>query len=151
MEVKGYPDYLIYDDGRVWSKKSSKFLRYHKANGGYLRVKLYPDGKWKMVHRLIAEHYIPNENDKPEVDHIDRDPSNNSKDNLRWVTKKENQSNRGVPSNNTTGFKWINHYCSRGGYRFFRTDCKVRKSKDLSKLLCYSFFYLLKFPIHSGE
>lgn len=143
-DVEGFPDYQIYTDGRVWSKRSSKYLK-PRQDRGYLRVKL--NRKWKMIHRLVAENFIPNPLDLPEVDHINRIKEDNRIENLRWLSKKDNQSNRKIPKNNTTGFKWINHYSPKNCYRFVRKDCKEKKSKDLSKLLCYSFFYLLKNPI----
>lgn len=43
-----------------------------------------------MVHRLVAEAYIPNPNNLPQVDHIDNNPYNNNVENLRWVSAKEN-------------------------------------------------------------
>jgi len=48
----------------------------------------------KYVHRLVAETFIENPSDLPEVDHKDRDKSNNCVDNLRWVTRQENMENR---------------------------------------------------------
>lgn len=45
------------------------------------------------VHRLVAQAFIPNLDNKPQVDHIDTDPSNNVVTNLRWVTSLENQNN----------------------------------------------------------
>ena len=61
MEIVGFENYLVYPDGRVFSKKSNKFLKpmenkYHV----YLQVNLRQDGKRKMakVHRLVAECYI---------------------------------------------------------------------------------------------
>lgn len=62
---------------------------------GYLRAELYKNnqGKKYFVHRLVAETFIPNPNNLPCIDHIDRNYFNNSADNLRWCTQKENCNN----------------------------------------------------------
>lgn len=62
---------------------------------GYLRATLYKNGQGKkyFVHRLVAETFIPNPNNLPCIDHIDRNYLNNSTDNLRWCTQKENMNN----------------------------------------------------------
>lgn len=62
---------------------------------GYLRAKLHKNGQGKkyFVHRLVAETFIPNPNNLPCIDHIDRNYLNNSTDNLRWCTQKENCNN----------------------------------------------------------
>ena len=62
---------------------------------GYLRAELYKNGQGKkyFVHRLVAETFIPNPNNLPCIDHIDRNYLNNSVDNLRWCTQKENCNN----------------------------------------------------------
>lgn len=69
-------------------------LKGHWA-GGYHHVGLYRDGKSTIyrVHRLVAEAFIPNPENKPFVDHIDTDRGNNRVDNLRWVTQEENSNN----------------------------------------------------------
>jgi len=156
MEVKDFPNYLIYPDGKVFSKNSNGFMK-PDTNGGYYYVYLYKDSKSKLkrIHRLIAEHYIPNPDNKPFVDHINRDRKDNRIENLRWVTRRENNLNKTCRKDNTTGFKWIisskqkKYNKEYHSLRFVRKcyDCKVKTSKDLSKLLCYSFFYLLKYPI----
>lgn len=93
--IKGYEDYLISDTGQVYSLKSGKYLKSRKSRE-YYQVNLYKDGKHKTfkVHRLVAQAFIPNLDNKPTVDHIDRDPSNNQVDNLRWATPKEQNYNR---------------------------------------------------------
>jgi hypothetical protein len=154
MEVKDFPNYLIFRNGSVLSKgcrengKSPKFLKPMKnKKSGYMYVNLRNKGIRKMsqVHRLVATHYLPNPENKSQVDHINRNIEDNRLCNLRWATPKENMSNLGIMKTNKTGFKWIS---SKGnGYRFARTGCKSKYSKDLSKLLCYSFFYLLKYSI----
>ena len=100
MEIEGFEDYLIYEDGRVWSKKKSKgrFLKHGINNIGYVQVTLCKDGKTKTktIHRLLGKAYIPNPENKPEIDHIDNNRQNNNISNLRWVTKRENQLNKGA-------------------------------------------------------
>ena len=120
MEVIGYPDYLIYEDGRVWSKprkdsrgnqRKGKFLKHVKNQKGYHRVGLSRDGKQKrfFVSRLVAIHFIPNPENKPEVDHINRDIDNNHVSNLRWATRFENMENIGMRTDNTSGHEHISY------------------------------------------
>ena len=99
MEIKDYPNYLIYDDGRVWSNQGKgRFLKPNISSVGYYYVNLCKDGKKKMMslHRLVALHYIDNPENKEQVDHIDRNPLNNDISNLRWVTRSENNLNKDV-------------------------------------------------------
>ncbi len=56
---------------------------------GYLRVSLGRNN-YRYVHRLVAEAFLPNPNELPQVDHINGDRKNNSLDNLRWVTARQN-------------------------------------------------------------
>ena len=108
MEIKDYPNYLIYDDGRVYcNNQRKKFLKNDVGKKGYCRVALSNSENRKkfLVHRLVALHYIPNPNNYPEVDHIDMDKSNNNVSNLRWVTSKMNKANRNITTN--TGEKYI--------------------------------------------
>lgn len=84
----GYYD--IYENGQVFSRKTNKYLKHLKKQ--YPSVDLYINNKAKrfMIHRLIAENFIPNINNKPYVNHIDGNKYNYSIDNLEWVTHKEN-------------------------------------------------------------
>ena len=147
MEVKGFPNYVIYPNGEVFSKATNKYLKHSDNGSGYKYVKL-PDRKNHTIHRLVAEHYIPNPDNKPQVDHKNRIRNDNRIENLRWVNLSENMLNQIIQKRNNTGFKWITTCKSRNTfvYCFQRKDCKRTSSKNLSKLLCYSFFYLLKNP-----
>lgn len=64
---------------------------------GYMTIKIYIDGKRKnkKLHRLIAEVFIPNPENKPEVNHIDGDKLNNHISNLEWCSHKENMAHAG--------------------------------------------------------
>lgn len=84
-------DYIIYEDGRCYSNKSHKFLT-PKMSIKYPTYNLTLNGQKKQikVHRMVAETFIPNPENKPIVNHIDGDTHNFSKSNLEWVTAKEN-------------------------------------------------------------
>ena len=96
-------EYGISEDCDVYSYKSKRFLKT-TLDKGYYRVSLTKDEKsyLKFIHRLIAETFIPNPDNNPFVDHIDRDPKNNSLSNLRWCTHQENQMNTSKTKQNTS-------------------------------------------------
>lgn len=96
-DIKGYPGYQISNYGRIWSTKSNKYLNPYTNNKGYLAINIQAaNGKRKgeLIHRLVALHFVDNPEGKPEVDHIDHNRQNNRADNLRWLTKSENNQNK---------------------------------------------------------
>ena len=87
-DIKGFENkYTIFDDGRVYSKITKKFLKPH-LNNGYLTVEL--GSKEYKIHRLLAIAFIPNPNNYNVVHHRDENKLNNSLDNLEWTTHKLN-------------------------------------------------------------
>ena len=153
MEIQGYPNYLIYPDGRVWSAKREKFLK-NGIRGDYSHVVLCLNGQPKTFapHRLVAIHYIPNPENKPTVDHIDRNPANNHISNLRWATIPEQMNNKGVYANNTSGHTNITDVYSNQGRDLYWKFHKKRKGHKtinrqfISKIdcICYKYIALLK-------
>lgn len=100
VKMKPHPTLgiMVRSDGMVLitSKKDRTQQEWTYGNlhhTGYRRVCI--KGKLYLVHRLVAETFIPNPDNKPQVDHIKREEkSNNDVSNLRWVTNIENQYNR---------------------------------------------------------
>jgi hypothetical protein len=79
--------YYINRDGLIIDEHF-KIMKISETKNGYFFVSL--DGKKIMYHRAIAFVFIPNPNNKPEINHKDGNKSNNSIDNLEWVTRSEN-------------------------------------------------------------
>lgn len=84
--------YQVSPDGEILSIRTNKILSPFKSNKGYSLVITSIDSKVKkyQVHRLVAMTFIPNPENKPQVNHIDGDKGNNSVSNLEWVTAAEN-------------------------------------------------------------
>lgn len=94
----GYENlYRINKQGDIWSCHFGKIMKPLVTEDGYLFVSLTKDNvrKKSYIARLLALQYIPNDDPlKIQIDHINRNNQNNSLDNLRWVTKKENLLNK---------------------------------------------------------
>ena len=88
------PGYLVCSNGEIYSEKSNKFLKKDVDIHGYVRVKMTLDGRKDnrliSVHRLVTTAFIPNPDNKPDVNHIDGIKSHNYVSNLEWCTKSEN-------------------------------------------------------------
>ena len=128
IPIQGFPDYYITESGQIYSSKMKgwprngvypknrtkprlkivkhSYINTDRVNGGYPKITLMKDGEGynKLVHRLVAEHFIPNPNNLPCACHKDDNPKNPHKDNLFWGTYQDNaqdmiQKGRGRFSN----------------------------------------------------
>ena len=94
-DIIGYEGlYAITTCGKVWSHRRQRFLKPADNGHGYLQVILCKDGvrKHYRVHRLVAEAYIPNPENKQYINHKDTVRNHNWVNNLEWATAKENKN-----------------------------------------------------------
>lgn len=103
-DIKGYEGlYKISNLGRVCSRDrkaedgriiKGRIMKFQELPNGYLSICLTKNKKQKrfLGHRLVALHFIPNPDNKPEVNHLDENKQNNTITNLEWVTRKENEN-----------------------------------------------------------
>ena len=112
--IAGYDNYMVSSFGRVKSlnyngTKREKILKPCKNRKGYLRVALFKNrkGKWFRVHRIVAQSFIPNPDNLPQVNHINEFKTDNSVWNLEWCTNEYNH-NYGT-RNERAGLAQTNH------------------------------------------
>jgi hypothetical protein len=152
MEIQGYSNYLIYDDGRVWSKyfkntRTGKFIKPIMDTNGYLRVCLSNQKRYS-IHRLVAIHYIPNPENKLEVHHEDGNKTNNHISNLRWVNRIENCNGfMTIRTNNKSGHKNICYDKNKNKWAFNKNIYKQTYQKSFktkTDAICYKYIFLLR-------
>lgn len=139
--IENSKGYRVSEDGRVFNNQNKEMKLDSSAR--YLRVQLIcQDGtvKKESVHRLVAKAFIPNPENKPDVNHIDGNKLNNHVSNLEWVTKSENmvhaRNNKLIPVgeenyNSKYSDEQINEACRlmQEGYR----NCDICSVLDLPK------------------
>ena len=91
-DLEGYEIYRIRDNGVIYNKKTKKVKTPWIDNTGYLQVLLHSNGKktHKRLHRLVAENFLENPDNLPQINHIDGDKTNPDVSNLEWVSNKDN-------------------------------------------------------------
>lgn len=95
LKINGYDFYYATQNGDIYSRRKGRFIKLKpsKQISGYLFVSLGAKNP-KLVHRLIAETFIPNPDKKQEVNHINGIKTDNRVENLEWVTRGENLEHR---------------------------------------------------------
>jgi len=140
ISVEGVRSY--WERGR-WKKRIEipKMLKLSTNTNGYLYLMLGIGHKYRF-HRLLAEAFIPNPENKPFIDHINRNRLDNRLENLRWVDLVENNENKGIQSNNKLGHQ---HICidkrrgtyvfqiKRNGIKHFKTGFKTIEEAEAYK------------------
>ena len=103
-DIQGYEGYYqVSNRGRVKSleridnnnhKVKEKILKMVSDKDGYLIINLYKNGKHKTcrIHRLVANAFLENPNNYPQINHLDENPKNNHVNNLNWCTAKQNNN-----------------------------------------------------------
>ena len=107
--IKEYPNYKVSNLGNIKSRTTGKIMKQTFKENSYNKIGLSKNGikTTLRIHRLVAETFLDNPNNKHCVDHIDNNKLNNNLINLRWATTSENAMNTGIKSNNTSGVKGV--------------------------------------------
>ena len=105
QDIDNFSNYMINKNGDIYSKIRNKILKY-KNSKGYNQITLRRDNKGytKSIHRLLGIQFLPNPNNFPCIDHINRNRLDNSLSNLRWVSYSTNAKNRSSQKNSTSKY-----------------------------------------------
>ena len=135
-DIKGFEGlYAVTEDGKVRSypkqhnrNRQGRFLRLHINPRGYITAQLCKNKirYIKVVHRLVAEAFIPNPENKPQVNHADGNKTRNIVSNLEWATNKENSTHAfetGICKKPLTSEQVIE----------IRKLCKIKKYKEVAE------------------
>ena len=129
-DVIGYEGlYQVSNLGRIKSVRNDKIRLNDFSSNKYLRISLWKNGSGKkfQVHRLVAQAFIPNPENKPFINHKDGNKQNNHVENLEWCTSSENQKHRYIV---------LGHKGSTYGKHHNEETRKNMGAKNCKKVLC---------------
>ncbi len=110
--VNGYANYEISSCGRVRNATTERMLKPSDDGRGYLKINLHKEGKSSTmkIHKLVAEAFVDNPEDKRCVDHIDSNRKNNNCENLRPATHAENGMNTKKHIDGASSYKGVSFH-----------------------------------------
>ena len=135
VNIAGFNNYQVSNFGNVKNVKTGRILKPSENRDGYFGVVLMNDGDraTKTIHKLIACAFLENFENKPCIDHIDRNRKNNQISNLRWATLSENQHNKSMQQNNVSGIIGVS-FCS--GRNRWKSTIKINgRNKTLGRFV----------------
>ena len=93
--ISGYMNYEVSSIGRIRNISTGKLLTPYSDSSGHLKVGIYNEQNRKkyLVHKLVAQEFVNNPDNKTYVDHVEHNRQNNCINNLRWCSKSENGMN----------------------------------------------------------
>ena len=142
--INNYDDYFVSNYGRIKSLKgkNERILKITHNNFGYAQVCLSKNNKSKTfrLNRLVAEHFISNPDNLPQVNHIDGNKDNNNVNNLEWCTASYNTKHA---FDNNLCIKGEKHHLSK----LTIDEVKFIKSSDLSQRKLAKMFGVCKTTI----
>lgn len=137
-KIKGFSHYSIDEKGIVINDLTSKIKTptSNLTGKGYLYIDLWKSGEKyrKYIHRLVAEAFIPNPENKPYINHIDGNPRNNNVNNLEWCTPLENVEHASKVLRTMAQYKTANEQRKRAVWQIdYKTGDKIKKFDSIAE------------------
>lgn len=123
--INDYPNYSISSLGNVKNNATGRILKPHISRYCGIKLSKNSETEYCSIHRLVGIHFLPNWNNYQEIDHVDRDKTNNKVFNLRWIDRSGNCKNRGKRKECSSIYK---------GVSFVKTKNKWLAQKDKKHL-----------------
>lgn len=135
--VSNFDDYIINDSGNneksVWSIKTQQWLKPRPMPNGYVQICFTKEGKhhYRYLHRLLANEFIPNPDNKPTVNHKNHTRDDNRLENLEWATRLE--QNDSIMRSNVSRARMGQHNSPSTEYKNGRIPWNLGKRYRIKK------------------